>query len=169
MSTQPAEPMNGKMSDLRFIDGGLKRARFADKTATFFFYFISAAFVFLLIAFTLYVVWGGIKAFKPEVFSFGPQGIGSQFFNTVYLVVLSLLISVPIGVMAGVYMAEYATPGKVTNTLRIAIETLSSLPSIVVGLFGYLVFIIMVQPVESVLRRPGRFCSVPASHYVHHL
>ena len=81
MSTQPAEPMNGKMSDLRFIDGGLKRARFADKTATFFFYFISAAFVFLLIAFTLYVVWGGIKAFKPEVFSFGPQGIGSQFFG----------------------------------------------------------------------------------------
>ncbi|WP_288803567.1 phosphate ABC transporter permease PstA [uncultured Dialister sp.] len=145
MSTQPAEPMNGKMSDLRFIDGGLKRARFADKTATFFFYFISAAFVFLLVAFTLYVVWGGIKAFKPEVFSFGPQGIGSQFFNTVYLVVLSLLISVPIGVMAGVYMAEYATPGKVTNTLRIAIETLSSLPSIVVGLFGYLVFIIMVH------------------------
>lgn len=67
------------MSDLRFIDGGLKRARFADKTATFFFYFISAAFVFLLIAFTLYVVWGGIKAFKPEVFSFGPQGIGNQF------------------------------------------------------------------------------------------
>lgn len=39
MSTQPAEPMNGKMSDLRFIDGGLKRARFADKTATFFFLF----------------------------------------------------------------------------------------------------------------------------------
>ena len=176
MSTQPAEPMNGKMSDLRFIDGGLKRARFADKTATFFFYFISAAFVFLLIAFTLYVVWGGIKAFKPEVFSFGPQGIGSQFFNTVYLVVLSLLISVPIGVMAGVYMAEYATPGKVTNTLRIAIETLSSLPSIVVGLFGYLVFIIMVHSQWNLFSGAlavSVLClslfSSPASHYVHHL
>ena len=145
MSTQPAAPMNGKMTDLRLIDSGLKRARFADKTATFFFYLISAAFVFLLIAFTLYVVWGGVKAMKPEIFSFGPTGIGSQFFNTVYLVVLSLLISVPIGVMAGVYMAEYASPGRVTHMLRIAIETLSSLPSIVVGLFGYLVFIIMVH------------------------
>lgn len=89
MSTQPAAPMNGKMTDLRLIDSGLKRARFADKTATFFFYLISSAFVFLLIAFTLYVVWGGVKAMKPEIFSFGPTGIGSQFFNTVYLVVLS--------------------------------------------------------------------------------
>lgn len=145
MTMEPSHSIKGGASDLRLIDSGLKRARFMDHVATFFFYFISAAFVLLLIAFTLYVVWGGVKAFKPEIFSFGPEGIGNQFFNTVYLVVLSLIISVPIGVMAGVYMAEYALPGRVTNSLRIAIETLSSLPSIVVGLFGYLVFIIMVH------------------------
>ncbi len=136
---------NGTGNSLREIDPSLKRAQFADKMATTVFYLVSGAFVLLLIAFTCYVVWGGIKAFSPEIFSFTAEGIGNQFFNTVYLVVLSLIISVPIGVAAGVYMAEYASPGRMTNSLRIAIETLSSLPSIVVGLFGYLVFIIMVN------------------------
>lgn len=132
--------------DLGIFSGeekGLTQARTADKIATAAFYGISAAFVLLLIAFTLYVVWGGIKAFKPEIFSFSETGIGNQFFNTVYLVVLSILISSPIGIMAGVYMAEYTTEGRMTQMLRMAIETLSSLPSIVIGLFGYLVFIIM--------------------------
>ncbi len=139
------QPSNEGTLNLRYIDAGLKKARFSDHVATGFFYVVSAAFVLLLIAFTLYVVWGGVRALKPEIFSFGINGIGNQFFNTVYLVVLSLIISVPIGVFAGVYMAEYAPPGRVTNSLRMAIETLSSLPSIVVGLFGYLVFIIMVH------------------------
>lgn len=130
-------------SDSFVEDVSLRRARAADRLATAVFYLVSGAFVLLLAAFTLYVVWGGMKALKPDIFSFGPAGIGNQFFNTVYLVVLSLLISVPIGLFAGVYMAEYAAPGRMTNALRIAIETLSSLPSIVVGLFGYLVFIIM--------------------------
>ena len=129
--------------DLREVSGSLKRAHLSDNIATAVFYVVSGAFVLLLIAFTMYVVWGGIRAFKPEIFSFDASGIGNQFFNTIYLVFLSLLISVPIGVFAGVYMAEYAPEGKMLNGLRIAIETLSSLPSIVVGLFGYLVFIIL--------------------------
>lgn len=136
---------NGDENGLREVDSSLKHAQWVDKAATATFYLISGAFVLLLIAFTGYVIWGGIKAFSPEIFSFGPDGIGNQFFNTVYLVILSLIISVPIGVAAGVYMAEYASPGRMTDSLRIAIETLSSLPSIVVGLFGYLVFIIMIH------------------------
>lgn len=130
--------------DLRHVSGSLKRAHMSDHLATAVFYVVSGAFVLLLIAFTMYVVWGGIKAFRPEIFSFDANGIGNQFFNTVYLVFLSLVISVPIGILAGVYMAEYAPEGRIIHALRIAIETLSSLPSIVVGLFGYLVFIIMV-------------------------
>ena len=136
---------NGDENSLREVDSSLKHAQWIDKAATTAFYLISGAFVLLLIAFTGYVIWGGVKAFSPDIFSFGPGGIGNQFFNTVYLVILSLIISVPVGVAAGVYMAEYASPGRMTDSLRIAIETLSSLPSIVVGLFGYLVFIIMIH------------------------
>ena len=91
--------------ELRHVSGSLKRAHMSDNLATAVFYVVSGAFVLLLIAFTMYVVWGGIKAFRPEIFSFEANGIGNQFFNTVYLVFLSLVISVPIGIFAGVYMA----------------------------------------------------------------
>ena len=120
-------------------DPALRRARAADRAATVIFYGVSGFFVCLLAAFTAYVLAGGIRAWSPDMFSFSGDGVGSQLFNTVYLVFLSLLISVPLGISAGIYMSEYA----LTSMLRIAIETLSSLPSIVVGLFGYLAFIIM--------------------------
>lgn len=128
-----------------FEDKALRRAKRADRLATFIFYFISGAFVLLLIALTGYIFFGGIKAFHGDIFTFTEKGIGNQFFNTVYIVFLSLVISVPLGIGAGVYMAEYAPPGKLMDALRMSIETLSSLPSIVVGLFGYLVFIIMMH------------------------
>lgn len=124
-------------------DPALRRARAADRAATVIFYGVSGFFVCLLAAFTAYVLAGGIRAWSPDMFSFSGDGVGSQLFNTVYLVFLSLLISVPLGISAGIYMSEYAPAGALTSMLRIAIETLSSLPSIVVGLFGYLVFIIM--------------------------
>lgn len=113
-----------------------------DKFMTGVFYAVAGFFLLLLFAFAGYVIIKGFGGAKPYMFSFTREGIGNQFFNTVYLVFLSLVISVPIGIMAGIYMAEYAKEGKLTKFLRICIETLSSLPSIVVGLFGYLVFIV---------------------------
>ncbi|UPM54791.1 phosphate ABC transporter permease PstA [Gottfriedia acidiceleris] len=79
---------------------------------------------------------------KPSNIQAG-GGIGPQLFNSFYILVLTLIISVPIGVGAGIYMAEYAKPGRFLNFLRLCIETLASLPSIVVGLFGLLVFVTM--------------------------
>lgn len=113
-----------------------------DHFMTGVFYAVAGFFLLLLIFFAGYVIIKGLTESKGYMYSFSAQGIGNQFFNTVYLVFLSLVISVPIGIMAGIYMAEYAREGKVTKFLRICIETLSSLPSIVVGLFGYLVFIL---------------------------
>lgn len=121
----------------------IARAKRADSAMTGVFYSVGGFFLLLLIVLAGYIITKGVLDFYPELLSFTRQGIGNQFFNTVYLVFLSLLISVPIGVAAGVYMAEYAKPGKVATFLRISIESLSSLPSIVVGLFGYLVFILM--------------------------
>lgn len=120
-----------------------RRAKIADKAATGVLYAVAGFFLLLLAAFTIYIFYKGIISFKPEYLSFTREGIGVQFFNTVYLVFLSLLISVPIGVAAGIYMAEYAGDGKLPRFLRTCIETLASLPSIVVGLFGYLVFLVM--------------------------
>lgn len=117
------------------------RAKIADRVATVVLYCVAGFFLLLLAAFTVYILVKGVAAYYPGVFSFNMMGIGAELFNTVYLVLISLIISVPIGVAAGVYLAEYARPGRATRFLRTSIETLSSLPSIVVGLFGYLVFI----------------------------
>lgn len=113
-----------------------------DKTMTAVLYCIAGFFLLLLAAFTVYILAKGFADFHISLLAFDENGIGNQFFNTVYLVFLSLLISVPIGIMAGIYMAEYAKAGKVSSFVRTCIETLSSLPSIVVGLFGYLVFVV---------------------------
>ncbi|HJA72838.1 MAG TPA: phosphate ABC transporter permease PstA [Candidatus Limosilactobacillus faecipullorum] len=69
-------------------------------------------------------------------------GIFDQLFNSFYLVVLTLLISVPLALGAAIYLNEYAKQNWFTDSLRLTIEVLSSLPSIVIGLFGYLVFVL---------------------------
>lgn len=114
-----------------------------DKFMTGVFWLIGILTVGFLILLTGYIIFQGIKGLYPELLSSNSSGIINQLFNTIYLVFLSLLISVPIGTGAGIYLAEYAKTGKLTDFLEISIETLSSLPSIVVGLFGYLVFILM--------------------------
>ncbi|MDD7408880.1 MAG: phosphate ABC transporter permease PstA [Firmicutes bacterium] len=107
------------------------------------FYGVGGFFILLLIVLAAYIVIQGIRSIYPGVFSFTRQGIGNQFFNTVYLVLIALVISTPLGIAAGVYLAEYAKQGKLTEAITMSIEALSSLPSIVIGLFGYLVFILM--------------------------
>ncbi|MDD6221527.1 MAG: phosphate ABC transporter permease PstA [Lachnospiraceae bacterium] len=126
-------------------DNSMKRIRKAEGVNRFMtglLYAVGGSFLVLLIVLAGYIIITGIKDLKPEYLSFTNKGIGNQFFNTIYLVFWSLLISVPIGVGAGVYMAEYAGDNKFTKALRVSMEALSSLPSIVVGLFGYLVFIL---------------------------
>ena len=121
-----------------------KKAKWTDRIMTWIFVAVAGFFLLLLAGFALLVIGRGLAGFEPYMLSFSREGIGNQLFNTLYLVVLSLLVSVPFGIATGVYLAEYAKPGRMTNFLGICIETLSSLPSIVVGLFGYLVFIVLV-------------------------
>lgn len=68
-------------------------------------------------------------------------GIKNQLWNSFYILMMTMLFSVPLGVLGGIYLAEYSKPGKITNVIRTSVEVLSSLPSIVVGMFGLLVFV----------------------------
>ena len=118
-----------------------------DKIATVMLYIIACLVIFLLIAFLGYIFYHGSSRLNlhfilsaPEVMQEG-GGIGPQLFNSLYLVFLSMLITVPIGLFAGIYMAEYAKPSKFTDAIRFCVETLASLPSVVIGLFGMLVFV----------------------------
>lgn len=121
----------------------IKRAKLANHLMTVVFYGVAGFFLILLVTFAIYVITKGFLGATSEMFTFTNKGIMNQLFNTLYLVFISLVISVPIGILAGIYLAEYAKGGWMTKAIRMSIETLSSLPSIVVGLFGYLVFILM--------------------------
>lgn len=119
-------------------------SRSINRVMTLLFYCTAVFFFLLLLAFGAYVIIGGLANADLSMFGFTRKGsIGNQLFNTVYLVFLSLVFSAPLGILSGIYLACYAKKGPVTKFLRICIETLSSLPSIVVGLFGYLVFLVM--------------------------
>ncbi len=83
--------------------------------------------------------WGFLTK-MPETLDAG-GGVMPELFNSLYLVALSLAGSLPIGIGAGIYMAEYAKEGRWTAFLRLCIETLAATPSIVIALFGLMVFV----------------------------
>lgn len=72
--------------------------------------------------------------------------------NTLIMIVLALAISVPLGVLTAIYLAEYASQkSKIVNLVRITADTLSGIPSIVYGLFGMLFFVIYLKWNMSIL------------------
>jgi len=123
--------------------------RKADKLATAIIYIMSFFVVIILGAFLLYILSKGINMLKPSFIFGAPKttsaggGIGPQLFNSFYMLLVSLVITVPIGIGAGIYLAEYAKEGPVVRYIRLSLETMSSLPSIVIGMFGMLVFVNM--------------------------
>jgi phosphate transport system permease protein len=68
-------------------------------------------------------------------------GILPILWNSIYMLGLTMLIAVPVGILGGIYMSEYAGDNKLTEAIRFAEEAISSVPSIVVGLFGLILFV----------------------------
>ncbi len=120
----------------------IAQAKNVDRFMTILFSAIGGFFLIFILLLAGYIIVNGLMSYFPGVLSFTAKGIGNQLFNTIYLLFLSLLFSCLVGIPAGIYMAEYAKQGKVTEFLRMSIESLSSLPSIVIGLFGYLAFVL---------------------------
>ena len=121
----------------------IQRKKSKDKFMTLLFCSGAVFAVILLVAFIGFVVIQGFGGMTLDMLSFSGEGLGNMLFNTLYMVFLALVFSMVTGVPAGVFLAEYAKQGPITRWVRMAIETLASLPSIVVGLFGYLAFIVM--------------------------
>lgn len=90
----------------------IKRARGTNSVMTGVFYLIAVFFFALLISFASYVIIKGFSGATPEMFRFLRKGsIGNQLFNTIYLVFIALVFSVPLGVTAGIYLSMYAKKG----------------------------------------------------------
>ncbi len=77
------------------------------------------------------------------VFTAENQSMMPAIINTAIMTVLTLLLAVPVGVFAAIYLVEYSKKGnRLVKLIRVTAETLSGIPSIVYGLFGYIVFVI---------------------------
>ena len=119
-----------------------------DRVATGILTVIVAFVLALLAAIVAFIVFQGIgKALSPGFLTTPPTadvnpGISSELFDSFYMLVITLLISVPISLGAAIFLVEYAPDNWVTKAASTAIETLSSLPSIVVGMFGSLFFVV---------------------------
>jgi phosphate transport system permease protein len=68
-------------------------------------------------------------------------GIGPEIFNSFYILILTLIFTVPISIGAGVYLQEYAGIGRFRDLVQFSAESLATVPSIVMGLFGLLIFV----------------------------
>lgn len=128
-----------------------------DKIATGIIYAVVVAVVSILIFLIGYILINGVPDIswhfltsQAQSFSAG-GGIRDQLFNSLYLLLLTLIISFPIAMGAGIYLAEYAKDNWITDIIRTSIEVLSSLPSVVVGLFGYLLLVNQLNMGFSIL------------------
>lgn len=67
-------------------------------------------------------------------------GIAGNIVNTLYIIVITLLIATPVGIGSAIYLNEYAKPGRLVRAIEFTTETLSGIPSIIFGLFGMVFF-----------------------------
>ena len=124
----------------------MRRTLLADRIATAILWGIAIFVVAILFAIIGHFLLAAVGTLGPA-FLFGDPsetsvgGIGPVLWNSVYMLVLTLLITVPLGTLGGIYMAEYAGEGRLTNVIRFSQELISSVPSIVVGLFGLALFV----------------------------
>lgn len=106
---------------------------------------ITAGVVLFIIGYILY--HGVPNLAMPGLFSWKftaeNQSMMPAIINTVIMIAITLMLAVPIGVFAAIYLVEYSKRGnRFVKIIRITAETLSGIPSIVYGLFGYIVFVI---------------------------
>lgn len=109
---------------------------------------VAGAFILLLLAaFLDYMLYKGLPKLNLH-FIFGKSsdlmaggGVGAQLFNSFYMLFLSMAVSIPIAIGAGIYLAEYARENRLTYAIRLSVESLATVPSIVLGLFGMIIFV----------------------------
>lgn len=109
--------------------------------------YVSIAIVSALTLFMiLYIFFKGVPEITWQLISTSPSylkhtiGILPDIMNTIYVVIATLVMVLPIGVGAAIYLTEYAKNRKVVELIEFAAETLSGIPSIIYGLVGMLVF-----------------------------
>lgn len=117
-----------------------------DKTLNFLMSLCAAVTCLLLIGLIGYLLYRGIPGINAKFLTTQTSyisdsiGILPNILNTLYLIILVMIIVVPLGVGAAVYLTEYASNKRISNAIGFAVETLTGIPSIIFGLVGMLFF-----------------------------
>lgn len=135
----------------------MKDKRFSPAPVQRLLIWLSAVAVFGIMVFlTGHILGKGLPHLKLSLFSWDYStdnlSLLPALLNTLYLVLLTLLFAVPAGVGGAIYLTEYAKSGRLSvRLIRLTAETLSGIPSIVYGLFGFLFFVLTLHMGNSLL------------------
>ena len=128
-----------------------KKRRPLEKLLYFTIIFFSGCVFLLVIYFIIFILVKGIPAISWSFLTTAPNpikqtiGIFPSIVNTIYIIVFSLLLSIPIGVGGAIYLNEYAKNKRLVRIIEFATETLSGIPSILYGIFGYVFFCVLLN------------------------
>ena len=123
-----------------------KRVRISDAVMYGLIYLCAGISVLLIAGIIIYVFAKGFSQISWEFLTTttsvlkGTVGIAGNILNTLYIIVLTMLLATPIGVGAAIYLNEYAKPGRLVRMIELATETLAGIPSIIFGMFGMMFF-----------------------------
>jgi phosphate transport system permease protein len=130
---------------------GVRARKLADTLATGILWAMACSIILMLALFIVYMFYLGARYISPS-FLFGLPtettaggGIGPEIYNSFYILILTLIFTVPMAVAAGVYLQEYAKPGRFRELIVFSAESLATIPSIVMGLFGLLIFVYLFK------------------------
>ncbi len=126
---------------------GDRARRLSDLAATAVLWVMASSIIVMLAAFIGYLFYLGFHALSWHFLTSPPStqgaggGIGPEIYNSFYILALTLVFTVPISLGAGIYLQEYAQPGLFRSVVQFSAESLATVPSIVMGLFGLLIFV----------------------------
>ena len=134
-----------------------KRTHIGDNILKVLIYLAAGVAIALLVGIMGYVFVRGLPQVSWQLLSTvqsslkGTFGILGNIINTIYIIVITLIIAAPIGIGSAIYLNEYAKPGKLVRTIEFTTEILSGIPSIIFGLFGMVFFGMTLKLGYSVL------------------
>jgi len=123
-----------------------KRIRLSELVVRLLIYMAAMVSVLLLVGILLYVFSRGIGSVNLTFLTTvtntlnGTVGIAGNIVNTLYIIVITLLIATPVGIGSAIYLNEYAKQGRLVRAIEFTTEILSGIPSILFGLFGMVFF-----------------------------
>lgn len=110
--------------------------------------YLSAALTILSLAAILgYILWNGVGALSFNFF----MELAPSILTTLFVIVLSILFAVPIGISAAIYLQEYSRNRKLVALINFAVDSLAGIPSILYGLFGMVFFVVTMKFSWSIL------------------